>query len=300
MSAVSPALRGVSASGGGPGPARVVSVATEVWASPRLAIGGAALGVIALAALAAPLLAPFDPAVIRPAEALRPATSGANLLGTDEFGRDILSRVLFGARFSLLVTGAATILSGAFGTILGTLAAYRGGWIDMLIMRAMDLILAFPAVILAIAVIAFLGHNPVDLVLTIALLYVPGVARTAYSSARTVRYLEYVEAARSIGASDLRVMRLAILPNIAASLIVRITLNAGLIILVESGLSFLGLGPPPPAATLGGMVADARPYLQIQPGYALWPSLAVAVTILALNTFGDGLRDHADPRLRKR
>lgn len=298
MSAVAPARRGVRASD--PGPSRAVAAVAEAWANPRLAIGGAAVALIALAALAAPILAPFDPAAIRPADAFHPAGSGANLLGTDEFGRDILSRVLYGARFSLVVTGAATLLSGALGSILGILAAYRGGWLDALIMRAMDLVLAFPAVILAIAVIAFLGNNPVNLILTVALLYVPGVARTAYGSARTVTHLEYVEAARSVGASDVRIMRLAILPNIAAPLIVRISLNAGLIILVESGLSFLGLGPPPPAATLGGMVADARPYLQIQPGYAVWPSLAVAVTILAMNTLGDGLRDHLDPRLRAR
>lgn len=272
------------------------------WATgdPRVWVGGCLLALIGLFALLAPIIAPFDPLAIRPAQALGSAGSGPNLLGTDEFGRDILSRILYGARSSLVVMLAATALSGALGTALGVVAAFRGGVVDGVIMRAMDLILAFPAVVLAIAVIAFLGNNVANLIVTIAGLVTPSVARTAYASALTVRNLEFMEAARAIGASDLRQMRLGILPNIAAPLIVRVTLNAGLIVLVESGLGFLGLGAPPPAPTLGGMVADARPYLELQPGYALWPSVALALTILAINVFGDGLRDRLDPRLRRR
>lgn len=267
--------------------------------NPRLIAGGTVLAFMLIVALAAPVLAPFDPSAINAARALLPAGSGPNLLGTDEFGRDVLSRSMYGARVSLAIALAATALSGLAGTLAGMVSAYYGRWIDALIMRSMDLVLAFPAILLAIAIVAFFGNSLSNLTLAVALLYMPGVARTVSAAADIIRRRDFVESAQAIGASDPYIMRRVILPNIAGPLTVRLTLNIGSAILIESGLSFLGLGPPPPAPTWGGMVAAARAYLEIQPGYAVWPSLAVAVAILAVNTLGDGLQDHLDPRLRK-
>ena len=262
----------------------------------RVAVAGLVVLVLALAALGAPVLAPHDPLEMGPA--LLAAPSPAHVLGTDSFGRDTLSRLLFGARTSLLIAGLSVMAAAGIGAPLGILSATYRGNVDWIVMRAIDLILAFPPLILAIAAVTFLGTGLVKLAVIIGVLYLPTFARLAYASALAVVQQEYLDAARALGGSTWRLMRRHVLPNIASPLIVQCSLSLGFAILVESGLSFLGLGVPPPAATWGRMVSESRNYMQRMPLLLIWPSLAIALAIGAFNMLGDGLRDILDPRLQ--
>ncbi|RMF92317.1 MAG: ABC transporter permease [Nitrospinota bacterium] len=249
-------------------------------------------------ALLAPFLAPYDPAKMHMRYSLEPP-SKRFWLGTDDYGRDTLSRLIFGARISMQVAVYSVALALVAGVLLGVVAAYWGGMVDTVVMRMMDILISFPPIVLAIAIVAFLGTGVSKLVLAIGLLYVPRFARIAYSSALSVKQHEYVEAARAVGSSNMRIIVRAILPNMMAPVIVQTSLSLGSAILLESGLSFLGLGPPPPTATWGVMVAKARDLMDIEPTLVLWPSLAIALSVLAFNTLGDGLRDTLDPRFRE-
>jgi peptide/nickel transport system permease protein len=264
--------------------------------NPRLAVGGAVIALLVAAAVLAPVLAPADPLEMSPA--LLAAPSRDHPLGTDSFGRDVLSRLLHGARVSLLVAALSVAAAGTVGTLLGLLSATARGAVDWIIMRAMDVVLAFPPILLAIAAVTFLGAGLAKLALVIAVLYVPTFARLAYGSALGVTHKEFVESARALGASSWHQMRRHILPNVAGPIIVQGSLSLGFAILVESGLSFLGLGVLPPTATWGRMVSESRNYLQRMPLLLIWPSLAIALAIGAFNLLGDGLRDRLDPRLR--
>lgn len=248
-------------------------------------------------ALFAPVLAPYDPAKMHPRFSLEPP-SKRFWLGTDDYGRDTYSRLIYGARISIQVALCSVGLALLIGVSLGVSAAYLGGLVDTIIMRLMDVTISFPPIILAIAIVAFLGTGVLKLILAISLLYIPRFARIAYSSALSVKQHEYVEAARALGASDFRIITQSILPNMTAPIIIQSSLSLGSAILLESGLSFLGLGPPPPTATWGVMVAKARDLMDIEPTLVIWPSLAIALSVLAFNTLGDGLRDALDPRLR--
>lgn len=250
-----------------------------------------------LAAIFAPLLSAHNPNTLNPRAKAQPP-SLSYLLGTDEFGRDILSRLLHGARITLVVALASVALSVLGGTLLGTVAAYAGRGVETLIMRVMDGMLCFPPILLGIFVVTFLGPSIVNLVLVIGVLYVPRFTRVVHSSTLAIRELEYVESARALGASTLRVILRAILPNITAPILVQASLAAGHAILMESGLSFLGLGPPPPAPSWGRMVEQSGRFMQLSVLPLLWPSAAISVTVLAFNLLGDGLRDLLDPRLR--
>lgn len=266
--------------------------------SPRLWIGGTLLAAMAASAALAPWLAPADPLDMGPS--LLSPPSHAHLLGTDSFGRDTLSRLLFSARVSLAVALSSALLASAGGTLLGLVGAtYRGG-VEWAVMRLADLILAFPPILLAIAVVTFLGQGLVKLSLVIAVLYLPTFARLAYGGALGVAQREYVEAARALGASTGHQMRRHILPNVAGPLIVQCSLSAGFAILVESGLSFLGLGVLPPAPTWGRMVSESRNYMQLAPLLLVWPSAAIAVAVGTFNMLGDGLRDALDPHVIRR
>jgi peptide/nickel transport system permease protein len=262
----------------------------------RVAVAGLVVLMLTLAALGAPVLAPHDPLEMGPA--LLAAPSSAHLLGTDSFGRDTLSRLLFGARASLLIAGLSVLAAAGIGAPLGILSATYRGKVDWIVMRAIDLILAFPPLILAIAAVTFLGTGLVKLAMIIGVLYLPTFARLAYGSALAVVQQEYLDAARALGGSTWRLMRRHVLPNIASPLIVQCSLSLGFAILVESGLSFLGLGVPPPAATWGRMVSESRNYMQRMPLLLIWPSLAIALAIGAFNMLGDGLRDILDPRVQ--
>jgi ABC-type dipeptide/oligopeptide/nickel transport system permease subunit len=233
---------------------------------------------------------------MNPPARLRPPGAGY-LLGTDEFGRDVLSRIFWGTRISLAVGAAAVALAMAGGVSLGLLAGYLGGLVDPLIMRLMDVILCFPPILLGITMVGFAGHSLVNLVLVLGLLFVPRFTRVIYGTVQSVKQNQYVEAARAIGCGHFFIMRKHILPHIFSIIIIQITLNFGFMILLEAGLSFLGLGTLPPTPSWGTMIASARDYMEIAPLLVVWPSLAVALTVLAFNLLGDGLRDALDPRL---
>jgi peptide/nickel transport system permease protein len=262
----------------------------------RIVLGGTVIAVILVVAVMAPVLAPQDP--LEMSSDLLAKPSRAHLLGTDSFGRDTLSRLLFGARVSLLVAGLSVLVASTAGTLLGLVGATFRGAVDWAIMRSMDVILAFPPILLAIAVVTFLGSGLFKLAMVISVLYVPTFARLTYGSALGVARTEYVEAARALGGSGWHQMLRHILPNIAGPIIVQASLTLGFAILVESGLSFLGLGILPPTATWGRMVSESRNYLQREPLLLIWPSLTIAIAIGAFNLLGDGLRDALDPRLK--
>jgi peptide/nickel transport system permease protein len=255
------------------------------------------LAALGIGALGASLLLGYDPNSLNPRAKVQPP-SIAHLLGTDEFGRDILSRLAHGGRITLLVAIASVILAAVGGTLLGTVAAYAGRGLEALIMRTMDGMLCFPPILLGIFVVTFLGPSLRNLILVIGVLYIPRFTRVVHSSTLAIRELEYVESAQALGASAVRIVTRAILPNILAPILVQASLAAGHAILLESGLSFLGLGPPPPTPSWGRMVEQSGRYMQLSILPLLWPSAAISMTVLAFNLLGDGLRDLLDPRLR--
>jgi peptide/nickel transport system permease protein len=261
-----------------------------------IGLGGAILLVMLGVELAAPDLAPYDTLDIQPTERLR-RPAGAHPFGTDEFGRDILSRVIFGARLSLLVGGLVTLLAVMVGTVIGLGA----GWsprADRLIMRVMDGVMAFPDILLAIALMAALGPSVRNVVIALAFVYTPRVARVVRASVLVVVNQDYVEAARAIGARGRRVLARHVLANSVSPIIVQGTFVAAYAMLGEAALSFLGVGVPPETPTWGGIIAAGQVYLSQAWWISLFPGAAVILSVLALNLVGDGLRDFLDPRLR--
>ncbi len=251
----------------------------------------------ALAALA-PWLAPYDPAEIDLTRRLHPP-SLAHLCGTDELGRDVLSRVLFGARISLGVAVAVVAVSLSLGLLLGALAGFYGGWIDTVVnVYLSNAFLALPGILLAVAVIAFLGPTLPDLVVALALPTWVGYARLTRAQVAAVREREFVQVARSLGATDLRLLTRSILPHVLQPLLVQAAVGMSAAVLAEATLSFLGLGVQAPAATWGAMLNSARSHLFESPFLVFFPALAVALCVLAFNLLGDGLRDLLDPRSR--
>lgn len=218
-------------------------------------------------------------------------------LGTDEFGRDILSRLICGIRPTFIVAIGATALSLVAGVLLGIFAGYFGGAIEQIIMRVMDIILCFPPILLALVVVGFWGPGIQNLIVTIGIVYSPYFARLAFSSTMQVKKQEFIEAEISLGANFARILSKGIFPNILAPIIIQISLTLASAILLESGLSFLGLGIVPPTPSLGLMIGEARNYILLNPMYVIWPSLFLGVTILVINIMGDSLRDILDPRL---
>ncbi len=265
----------------------------------QIAIAVPLLAVLVVGAVGAPVLVGHDPNRLN-VRAKVEAPSITHLLGTDEFGRDILSRLAYGARITLLVAAASVLLAAVGGTLLGSVAAYAGRGVETVIMRTMDGMLCFPPILLGIFVVTFLGPSIVNLILVIGVLYVPRFTRVVHSSTLAIRELEYVESARALGASAARIIARAILPNILAPIFVQASLAAGHAILMEAGHSFLGLGPPPPTPSWGRMVEQSGRFMQLSLLPLLWPSAAISVTVLAFNLLGDGLRDLLDPRLRNR
>ncbi len=253
--------------------------------------------VIILGALFAPVIAQHDPTEMFQKNRLQ-GSSGEFLLGTDQFGRDLFSRVLYGARVSLIVGLSAVGISVFFGTILGLVSGYFGRWIDGVIMRFMDILFAFPEILLALAIIAALGPGMWNTILAIGIVNIPVFTRTVRGAVLSIKNLEYVESAHSLGAKTSRILFLEIFPNVTAPLLVQASIAISGAILTESALSFLGLGVQPPNPTWGGMISEARRYMELAPGMIIWPSVAMTITILAFNMFGDALRDLLDPRHR--
>ena len=261
-----------------------------------IGLGAVILLLVLAAAAAAPSLAPYDPLDIQPAERLhRPGQ--LHPFGTDEFGRDILSRVLFGARLSLLVGGLVTAASITVGTVIG-LVAGSSPRADRVIMRIMDGVMAFPDILLAIALMAALGPSVRNVVLALAFVYTPRVARVVRASVLVVVNQDYVEAAQAIGARRRRILVRHVLANCVSPVIVQGTFVAAYAMLVEAALSFLGVGVPPETPTWGGIIAAGQVYLSQAWWISIFPGAAVILSVLALNLVGDGLRDFLDPRLR--
>lgn len=248
-------------------------------------------------AIAAPAIAPHDPNEI--SRDRRAAPSWQHLFGTDELGRDILSRVIFGARVSMRVGLIAVGIALVAGTLLGLIAAYAGGWIDGLIMRIMDVMLAFPGILLAIAIIAVLGPSLSNVMIAIGIEAIPVYTRTARASTLSVKEYEYVIGARALGCKSSRIVLRHILPNITAPLIVLATVGIAGSILTAAGLSYLGLGAQPPTSEWGAMLSSSRSYLRDSWWMATFPGMAIVLVVLSLNLFGDGLRDIMDPRSKR-
>jgi peptide/nickel transport system permease protein len=266
----------------------------------RLSAVGVAIVVTMIAlALAAPLLPIADPDTIISADRLLPPGTAGYVLGTDELGRDLLSRLIWGSRISLLAGFGAALLSLAVGGTIGLVAGFFRGWIDSLLMRLTDVVLAFPAILLAIGVVAALGSGLTNAMLAVAIGGFPLYARVVRGSVLGVRELDYVEAARSIGTGSLEIMVRHVLPNILAPVIVAFSLDVGLKIVVTSSLSFLGLGAQPPTADWGSMIASGRNYIRTSAHLVLLPGMAIFLVALCLNVIGDQLRDILDPRLRQ-
>jgi len=266
--------------------------------NPRIVVAGGIILALAILALVAPLVAPYDPLAPEPSLSLA-SPSPLHPLGNDEFGRDVLSRLIHGARISMTVSIVSVLFALVVGATAGLVAGYYGSVADWIVMRAADVVLSIPPVLLAIGVVAILGPSIPNLILTIAIVYAPRFARVAYASTRAVRGLDYVQATLAIGARQSYVLWRAILPAILAPLIVQASLALGAAMLLESGLSFIGLGARPPTPSWGSMVSSARAVMERLPLLVLWPSAVLAVTILAFNVLGDGVRDALDPRSRR-
>jgi peptide/nickel transport system permease protein len=270
---------------------------------PMAVVGGLILGAVILASVAAPLLAPADPVKPSFSKRLQPPRgfggAAPYLLGTDSLGRDILARLLHGGRVSLTLAASAVVLAAGVGVALGLAAGVLGGRLDDVVMRVADVQLAFPVIMLAIAIVAVVGTSSGALVSVLALSGWVLYARTVRASVLTIRQLDYVEAARTLGASDLRVVALHILPNTLAPILVIGSSQFATMVLLESGLSFLGLGVQPPQPSWGAMLAEGRDYLSNAWWLATVPGMAISLVVLGANLLGDGLRDLLDPRLRQ-
>ena len=270
---------------------------TKVRKPGRIAmiIGGTIMAIVVLAAIFAPLVAPHDPYVQSMLARFRPM-SLEYWLGTDRFGRDTFSRILYGLRITLWTALASTALAMVSGTAIGILSGYYGGRIDRWISAANDLLMSFPQMVAGIIIVALLGPGITNLIIAIAITAFPAFYRMARSAALALRERDYIDACRVLGYSDLRIVSRHILPETLDDMIIVATLWLATAVRTESSLAFIGLGAPPPAATLGGLVREGFDNLLDYPGLAIWPSVAILVTMIGLNLMGDGLRDANDPR----
>lgn len=262
------------------------------------ALGGLIIAVIVLGAVLAPWLTPYDPNAPDLATQLLPPSPG-HPLGTDAFGRDILTRILYGGQQSLTVGLVSVGLSMTAGTLLGLLSGFYGGRTDLVVMRLADVLLAFPSILLAIAIVAILGPGLRNAMIAVTIVRVPVFARLVRAQVLSLREQEFVEAGRALGLPHGRLLFRHVLPNCLAPLIVAGTLSIGDAILEAAGLSFLGLGAQPPDAEWGAMINEAKPYFQTAPWAMTFPGLAIMLAVLGFNLLGDGLRDVLDPRLRR-
>lgn len=270
-------------------------LARQLWRRKTAVLGLGLAAVVLLGALLAPWLAPADPLAMSPRRFAAP--SAAAWLGTDQFGRDLLSRLLYGARVSMAVAFAAVGLAVLVGGAIGLCAGYFEGKVDLLLMRGVDVLMAFPTLLLALAVVATFGGSTRNLVLAVTLAYIPIFSRVIRGSVLSVKQNEFVAASRALGARDGRIMLRAVLPNVLAPIIVQATFNLSTAIMIEAALSFLGLGVQPPAPSWGSMLSEARSFMELDPWLALAPGGAITLAVLGFNLLGDGLRDILDPRL---
>ena len=277
---------------------RGIEIIKSILRNKLAALGVLIVGMLIVSALLAPWIAPHDPAAQFSDDALHPP-SLRYIFGTDTIGRDNFSRIIYGTRVSLLVGVASMMLASTFGVAIGLVAGYFGGWLDTLLMRTMDALLAFPAVLLAIFIIAVLGPSLLNAILAVGIVYMPSFARLVRASALSIREKEYFDSARAIGLRDSQIMLRVILLNSLSPIIVQFSLGVGYAILVEAGLSFLGLGVQPPTPAWGSMLGYGRNFMSLAPWLTTFPGLAIFVTVLGFNFVGDGLREALDPRIRQ-
>jgi peptide/nickel transport system permease protein len=267
------------------------------YRSPRVLISGGFILLLCFAAIAAPILTSHDPSEIRADQRLMdPGESG--LLGTDEFGRDLYARIIYGARLTLIVSFGSVAIAMVLGVVMGMASAYFGSPTDTVLMRLADAILSFPPILLAIFIVSFWGSSVTNVIFVIGLLYTPRFQRIAYSATLSVQQNDYILASRAIGSSAARILRIGILPNILAPVLVQISLSMGTAILLESGLSFLGLGPPPDIPSWGRSIQQSSRFMSQHPWGVVWPAVIISAAVLAFNILGDALRDRLDPRLK--
>lgn len=266
--------------------------------NPSAVAGMIVIGGMSVLALFANVLAPYDPIAISLSERLGPP-SAAHWFGTDEMGRDILSRILYGSRISLRIGVLVVSIAGGLGTVIGVIAGYIGGWIDNLIMRLMDVILSFPSLVLAMALAAALGPSLTNAIIAVAFVMIPKFARLARGEALAIREKQFVAAARASGASGRWIIVHHLIPNCLNSVIVLATLTLGDTILIAASLSFIGLGAQPPTPEWGAMISVGRKFLMDQWWYATFPGLFILITVIGFNILGDALRDVLDPRIRR-
>jgi peptide/nickel transport system permease protein len=267
--------------------------------SRSIVIGGVVILIVLILALCAPYIAPFSPEQIGAGRRLSPP-GAAHWLGTDEFGRDILSRILFGARLTLYIGIVAVGIGFTCGVAIGAVAAYAGGWLGSLLMRTIDLLYTFPDVLIALGLVAFLGPSLTNAIIAVGISAIPYYARVTYGVVLAERQKPYVDAAQIVGAGHLRVIVRHLLPNVLPPMIVVASLGFSAAVLSAAALSFLGLGAQPPASEWGLMLSTGRNYITRAPWMLIEPGLAIFVTVMAFNVFGDGVRDLLDPRQRQR
>ena len=281
---------------------------THTWAAilkfistkPLGAIGGGVIFLMVLTALFADVLAPYDPYEISQRLQFKPP-SAQHWLGTDEFGRDMLTRLIYGARIALFIGFTAAFAGATTGAMLGVISAYWGGKVDLILQRVMDVILAFPLLILALAIVSVLGRSLPNVVLAIAIPIIPRTTRIVRSNALSIKEHIYVEAARAVGSSHRWIILRHIIPNVMAPYLIMLTAQFGTAILVEASLSFLGLGTAEPTPSWGLMLSGSAPsYAEKAPWVAIFPGLAISLAVFSFNLFGDSLRDALDPKLRHR
>ncbi len=260
--------------------------------------GGIFVALFILISLAAPIIVPYDPIETDFQNALE-APSLTHLFGTDHFGRDVLSRIIYGARTSLLIGVFSVFIAALGGVLLGLIGGYFGGWIDNLIMRVVDVMLTFPRILLSILLIAIIGTGMENIMLAVGVFAIPTYARLVRSSVLVLKETEYVEAALAVGSSSTRILFFHIFPGTVGPIIVQSTFLVATSIRVAAGLSFLGIGVPPPTPEWGAMLADARSYMALAPHLITIPGLALMAVVFSFNLLGDGLRDALDPKLRK-
>lgn len=274
-----------------------VDVLVRLRRSRSAVLGGSLLAGLIVAALAAPLLTPYEPLTMNPPDRLQPPNA-RHIFGTDVFGRDLATRVLFGSRISLQTGLISVTIAIAIGVPLGLVSGFYGGIVDRLLMRLVDLMLTFPGILLALLIIAILGPNLLNAMIAVGISASPTYARVVRAAVLSAKAQTYVEAARAIGCANVRIMVRHILPNTAAPIIVLGTLGIAGAIIAAAALSYLGLGAQPPTPEWGALLSEGRNYLRVAWWITTFPGLAIMITVLSINLLGDGLRDALDPRLR--
>ncbi|TCM53269.1 peptide/nickel transport system permease protein [Rhizobium sp. PP-F2F-G48] len=274
---------------------RLLRVLRELLANPSSGFGLVVIAILLVTALLAPWIAPYEPNLINLSQALQPP-SAAHLFGTDELGRDVLSRIIHGSRISLTIITIVSVIVGPLGLLVGTTAGYFGGWYDTVMMRITDIFLSFPSLILSLAFVAALGASLENAIIAIGLTAWPPIARLARAETLTFRNADYISASRMQGASKLRIIVKSIMPMCLPSVLVRVTLSMATVILTAAGLGFLGLGAQPPLPEWGAMIATGRRYMLDNWWLVAFPGGAILVVSLAFNLLGDGLRDALDPK----